>query len=193
MKRFHFTKTYFNRTLYEDSGVRVLIDERPSIDLKEEEYSLRITTRFEDCRTVHRKYAIEHHLPPSKHHFPHLQFKFHTEEIGQFRLRIDIDDEDEYRDAILGFIYKTRSILQDLERLSKGITDKVMVVRLVDKLDKEGRFLSEKIREGIQRYRLEFDAKRIDRDSFGKLKANPLLLNFLGPENIDYVESQDKK
>ncbi len=93
MKEFHFSKIYFHTLVYDDSGVRVVVDEKPSINLSEEEYSLRITTRFEDVQTVHRNYAIEHHLPPSAHAFPHLQFRFHTEEIGQFRLRIDVKNE----------------------------------------------------------------------------------------------------
>jgi hypothetical protein len=194
MKDFHFSKIYFNLLIYEDekSKVRVEIDESPSINLNEEEYSLRISTRYEDCRTVHRNYAIEHHLPPNKHCFPHLQFKFHTEEIGQFRLRIDINDDIEYKRAILGFIYKTKEILGDLEKLSKGITSKMMVINLVNKLNKEGDFLSNKIEQGIKKYSLEFDRKRINKESVTKLKENPLLLNFIGSKNLKNIISNHK-
>ncbi len=88
MKELHFSPIYFKKEIVDDfaSRVRVVVKEIPCIDIKEEEYSLRINTRFEDEGTVHRDYAIEHHLEPSTHSFPHLQFKFHTESIGQFRI-----------------------------------------------------------------------------------------------------------
>ena len=184
MKEFHFIKTYFNKPIYDKSGVRVVIDERPSLNILEEEYSFRITTRFENPKTVHRDYAIEHHMPPAKHSYPHLQFKFHTEEIGQFRLRIDIADEMEYRKAVLGFIFKTKSILEELEKYSKGITNDIMVVSLVNQLKSDGDFLSRKIADGIKAYSIEFDRKRLKAGSFGKLKENKLLLDFIGPGNI---------
>lgn len=96
MKELHFSKTYFNKLILDDSesGLRIVINEKPSIEISEEEYSLRISTRYIDSKTINRDYAIEHHLPPSKHSFPHLQFRFHTEEIGQFRLRINIKDSE---------------------------------------------------------------------------------------------------
>lgn len=139
MKEFHFTKTYFNTTLFEDprSGVRVVVDERPSLSIADEEYSLRVSTRFEEAGTVHRNYAIEHHMPPAKHSFPHLQFKFHTEEIGRFRIRIDLKDDDEYKKAILGFIYRIKDVLNDMEHFRKGLTREVLVLELVTQLKEE--------------------------------------------------------
>ena len=102
MKEFHFSKKYFKKLVCEDqqSNVRIEVTEKPSINLNEEGYSLRVTTRFEEKITINRTYAIEHHLPPITHNFPHLQFKFHTEEIGQFRIRIDLEEDNEFNDAI---------------------------------------------------------------------------------------------
>ena len=195
MKEFHFTKTYFNSTLFEDaqSRVRVVVDEKPSINLTEEEYSLRVSTRYEDMQTVHRNYAIEHYVPPSTHTFPHLQFKFHTEEIGQFRIRIDVQSDEEYKKAILGFIYKIRNVLMDLERLSKGITSKILVLHLVNTLSKEGDFLSQKVFEGVQKYSIEFDEKRGTGHKIERLKVNPLLLDFIGKKNLDLIEEEWRK
>ena len=98
MKELHFSKKYFNKLLFDENKIRVVIREIPSIDISDEEYSLRVSTRYEDP-AMHRDYVIEHHLPPALHAFPHLQFKFHTEEIGQFRIRIDIKDSEEYKKA----------------------------------------------------------------------------------------------
>lgn len=83
MKELHFSKTYFKKEIFDDSksGVRIVVREIPCIDIAEEEYSLRVSTRFEDEGTIHRDYAIEHHVDNPKHPFPHLQFKFHTESV----------------------------------------------------------------------------------------------------------------
>lgn len=192
MKEFHFSKKYFNKLILDDSKIRVVVDETPSLSIIEEEYSLRVTTRHEENKTVHRDYAIEHHLPPAKHFFPHLQFKFHTEEIGQFRIRIDTKNSDEYKKAILGFIYKIKNVLQDLEKFRKGITEEILVLNLVNTLEKEGEFLTRKIYEGIKKYKLEFDEKRGARDKLETLGKNPLLLDFMGKENIRLVQESYK-
>jgi len=189
MKELHFSKKYFQKQVFEDieAKVRVEVSETPSLNITEEEYSLRVTTRYEDPDAIHRNYAIEHHMPPSRHNFPHLQFKFHTEEIGQFRIRIDIEDSDDYKRAILGFIYKIKNVLEDLERLRKGITNEVLVLQLVNQLEKEGDFLSKKISDGIKKYSLEFNEKRGTKDKLSKLSKNPLLLDFLGKENMQML------
>jgi len=168
------SKKYFNKLIFDKDNIRVVVKEIPSISISEEEYSLRVSTRFE---AVYRDYAIEHHS--GKHSFPHLQFKFHTEEIGQFRVRIDIKDTSEYKKAILGFIYKIKDVLGDLEKFRKGITSEILVLDLVNGLKSDGDFLSMKMKEGIEKYSLE-----LDRAKLGKLKENPLLVGFLGRENL---------
>lgn len=179
MKELHFSKKYFNKFIFDKDNLRVVVKEIPSINISEEEYSLRVSTRYEDPKTIHRDYAIEHHLG-SKHSYPHLQFKFHTEEIGQFRIRIDIKDSEEYKKAILGFIYKIKSVLNHLEKFRRGITSEILVLDLVNTLKDEGLFLDQKINKGIKKYSLEFDqTKKLD-----KLKKNPLLIDFLGEKNI---------
>lgn len=189
MKPFHFTKTYFNLLLFEDAkaGVRVVINETPSINMAEEEYSLRVSTRF-ISGMIHKDYAIEHHLPPLKHNFPHLQFKFHTEEIGQFRIRIDVNNEEEYRQAILGFIYKIKKQIEKLENLSEGITNKILVVELVNELENEENVLNNKILEGIKKYNVEFDM--MENNKIEKLKQNALLIEFFGKECVDLIKSK---
>jgi hypothetical protein len=189
MKPFHFTKTYFNLLLFEDAkaGVRVVINETPSINMAEEEYSLRVSTRF-ISGMIHKDYAIEHHLPPLKHNFPHLQFKFHTEEIGQFRIRIDVNNEEEYRQAILGFIYKIKKQIEKLENLSEGITNKILVVELVNELENEENVLNNKILEGIKKCNVEFDM--MENNKIEKLKQNALLIEFFGKECVDLIKSK---
>ena len=191
MKSLHFSKTYFNKKIFDDplTKIRVVINETPSLDIKQEEYSLRISTRHKESEPIHRDYAIEHSLPPSKHDFPHVQFKFHTEEIGQFRIRIDFKDQEEYRKAVLGFIYKTKSILGYLEKFRQGITNEILVLDLVKELEEEGNFLTQKIQEGIIKYALEFDEQGKRKNKLKKLQENKLLLNFMGLENIKLIEN----
>jgi len=189
MKELQFSNTYFKKKILDDTEarIRVVIKENSCIEMSEEEYSLRITTRYEDPKTVHREWAIEHHLPPAKHSFPHLQFKFHSEGVGQFRLRIDIANNDEYSKVILGFIYQIKNILNDMEKFREGITQEMLVLELVDELKKESYFLDEKIRNGLKKYSVEFD-RGYSYQNFGRLTNNPILKNFLGKDNLELIE-----
>ena len=194
MKEFHFSKTYFNKTIFNDesSNIRVVVKETPSLEISEEDYSLRIETRHEDEKIIHRNYAIEHHLTQQKHTFPHIQFKFHTEEIGTFRIRLDFENSEEYKRAILGFIYRINIILMDLEKYRKGITEEILVVNLVNNLYKEGDFLAIKISESFSKYAIEFDKTKDVKNRVDKLKKNILLLDFLGKQNVsNLVELYD--
>lgn len=194
MKKFHFSKTYFNKLEYDDkeANIRIIIKEIPSLEIFEEDYSLRVETQHEEDSTIHRKYAIEHHSKFDKPNYPHLQFKFHTEEIGQFRIRIDTNTPDEYKKAILGFIYKIKNVLEELEKFRKGITEEILVLDLVNGLEKEGEFLTIKMMEGIKKYKLEFDKKRGAVDKLKQLRKNPLLIDFMGKDNIKLVEESYK-
>lgn len=188
MKEFHFTKKYFKKLIFDDkdSNIRVVVKETPSLEVTEEEYSLRVETRHDEDKLVHRKYAIEHHSSQEKHNYPHLQFKFHTEEIGTFRIRLDFADSNEYKNAILGFIYKIKNVLEDLERHKKRITNEILVLELVDKLAKHSGFLDNKISESIEKYMIEFQNQQV-RDKINNLNKNPLLIDFLGKGNIKRV------
>ena len=189
MKEFHFSKTYFKTLTYDDreANIRILVKEIPSLEISEEEYSLRVETHHEEEILIHRHYAIEHHSKFDKHNYPHLQFKFHTEEIGTFWLRLDFKSSEEYKKAILGFIYKMKEVMSNLERLKPGITADILVLDLVNTLSEEGTFLTSKITESIFRYQLEFQNDGLARDKANQLAKNQLLLNFLGEENVSKV------
>ena len=192
MTELYFSKKYFKEKIVDDpkSKVRVTINENPSFSIAEEEYSLRVTTRYENPATIHRDYAIEHHTDPP-HDFPHLQFKFHTEEIGQFRMRIDIASHEEYKRAIQGFIYKIKEILEDVERFKQGITNEMLVLELVNELKSDSRFLDQKIKESIKKYLPEFD-KGVSKDKIERLGKNPLLIAFMGKENTKLIQENSK-
>lgn len=196
MKEFQFSKIYFNTFLFDDpeSNIRVIIKERPSFEVTEEEYSLRVETHHEEGCSIHRKYAIEHHPQQEKHNSPHLQFKFHTEEVGTFWLYLCFKNPEEYQKAILGFIYKIKRVISDLEKYKPGITEEIMKISEVNKLEEEGNFLSAKINESITNSQIEFDDTGYPRDKIQKLNQNPLLLDFLGKENVNYlIENYRKK
>jgi hypothetical protein len=190
MKELHFSKTYFKKEIFDDSksGVRIVVREIPCIDIAEEEYSLRVSTRFEDEGTIHRDYAIEHHVDNPKHPFPHLQFKFHTESVGQFRIRIDVSDIEEYKQVILGFIYQIKNVLSEMEKYKKGITDEILVLELVNELKSNSEFLLKKINEGLLKYSAEFD-KGVTREKVAGLNKHPLLPLFVGKENVEKIKS----
>ena len=189
MKEFHFSNRYFNKLIYDDieSNIRVTIKEIPSLDVSEEDYSLRVETHHEEEKLIHRKYAIEHHSKQHKHDYPHLQFKFHTEEIGAFWLRLEFKTQNEYKKAILGFIYKIKNVLEDLERFKPGICGDILVLALVNNLSKEGRFLTQKISESINKHQLEFQKYGCTREKVKSLNKNPLLIDFLGKNNVTKV------
>ncbi len=184
MKEFHFSKIYFNKLTLDDpeSNIIVRINEKPSLDVEEEDYSLRVETSFEKDRPIHRNYAIEHHRMQKKHQNPHLQFKFSTEHIV-FRLNLKFKDAEEYKKAILGFIYKIKKVLGELEELKPGITEEILVLELVDELREEELFLNKKIIES----KIEFDEK-ITKKELREMKENPLLISFFGNKSIAKIE-----
>lgn len=189
MKKFDFTHKYFHKLIFEDNAIklRISIKETPSIDVSEEDYSLRIETRHENLKLIHREYAIEHHSMQDKHKCPHLQFKFYTEEIGSFWIQLDFKDSDEYHRAILGFIYKIKGVLKDLERLCPGITNEMMAAKEVDKLKANGDFLMKKIAESLENSRIEFKDSGNTKTKCENLRNNPLLLEFLGENNMKNI------
>ena len=189
MEWVEYSKKYFKEPIYDDlkAGVRVRIQQTGSIQIIEEGFSLSVSTQYQAPHIIHRRYSIEQHQDPP-HNFPHVQFKFATEEIGKFRVRFDIKDKNEYNQVILGFIYKIKGVIEDLEKFKKGITEEIMVLDLVDELKSESEFLIKKLNEGIRKYLVEFDSRRITPNSFDRLKQNPLLLDFLGKDNLPLIE-----
>ncbi len=186
MKEFHFSKIYFNKLRLDDekSKIRIEIKERPSLDIEEEDYSLRVDTWHEDNNQfIRRKCAIEHHREQAKHSYPHVQFKFHTEEIGEFWIKLNFRDSEEYKKGILGFVYKTKEVLENLEKYKQGITREILILEMVNKLRNEGDFLFEKISESIDRREIEFQ----DENKLNNLGKNPLLIKFLGISNIKKI------
>lgn len=192
---FEFSRTYFNSMLYDDpnSKLRIVIKEIPSFEIMEESYSLRVKTRHEEEDYIYRDYAIEHHTQQEKHSYPHLQFKFHTEEIGSFIIKLYFENSDEYKRAILGFIYKIKSVLENLEKYKKGITEEMLVLDLVNKLDKEGDFLMNKIFESINKNGIELKELEKTRDKIKNLEKNYLLNSFLGERNVNKIIEIHKK
>lgn len=189
MKKFDFAHKYFHKLIFEDNAInlRISIKETPSIDVSEEDYSLRIETRHEDIKLIHREYAIEHHSRQEKHNIPHLQFKFHTEEIGSFWILLNFKENAEYNKAILGFIYKIKGVLDNMEKLCPGITNELMVAKEVDKLKANGDFLMKKIAESLENSQIEFKDSSNTRQTCANLQNNPLLLEFLGKSNVTKI------
>ena len=190
MKKFTFSKKYFKTLVYDDphTSIRVVVNETPSMDIEHEDYSLRIETRHQEIKPVHRKYAIEHHKRQEKHQYPHLQFTFHTEEIGTFWIRLDFKDMNEYENAILGFIYKIKNVLEELEHYKEGISEDILILELVNELSNEGNFLTNKIAESIEKYQIEFQDYLPKKEIMSNINSNELLIEFLGKDNIKKVQ-----
>jgi hypothetical protein len=164
-----------------------VVKEKPSFEISEEEYSLRVETNHHEGSCIHRKYAIEHHPQQDKHNTPHLQFKFHTEEVGTFWLCLNFKNEEKYQKAILGFIYKIKNVLVDLEKYKRGITQEIMKIDAVNGLESEGDFLTLKITESIISSQIEFDATSEPRDKIQNINKNHLLIDFLGKQNTNLL------
>ncbi|MBN1544318.1 hypothetical protein JW898_02545 [Candidatus Woesearchaeota archaeon] len=188
-----YSNKYFHQTTYDDSksGIRVEVAEGGNINIIEEGFSLRVKTRSERDVPKHRNYAIEHH-PDQPHDFPHIQFKFITEEIGTIRIRIDLADSEEYDRAVKGFIYKIKTALDELEEHKEGITGEILVLDLVNQLSSESKFLSCKMAEGIAKYSLDFEDKKLRQEGINNLKSNHLLLEFMGRPVINSIETAFK-
>jgi hypothetical protein len=188
------TKKYIKKEIYDDhaTGIRVIIRETGYFFVFEEGYSLKISTRQSLPKFIHRDYIIEHHVQPP-HNFPHLQFKFTSEEIGQFRLRIDIKNQEEYKKAILGFVYKIKDVISTLEESKPGITSEILNVRQVNSLKIHGDFLTKKIEEGLKKYSIDFDQEKNRRSQIRVMQGHPLFIGFIGKKNISTIQAELKK
>jgi hypothetical protein len=78
-------------------------------------------------------------------------------------------------------------VLTYLEEFKKGITKEVLVLDLVNRLEEESEFLTNKIHEGITKYSIIFDKKGV-RSKLKKLEQNNLLLGFMGLDNVKLIE-----
>jgi len=75
-------------------------------------------------------------------------------------------------------------VLEELEKYRKGITREILVLELVNKLKKEGEFLTRKVSENLDKYMVEFEEPPKIGRRISKLEKNPLLISFLGKPNI---------
>ena len=74
-----------------------------------------------------------------------------------------------------------------MERFKPGICGDILVLALVNNLSKEGRFLTQKISESINKHQLEFQKYGCTREKVKSLNKNPLLIDFLGKNNVTKV------
>ena len=61
---------------------------------------------------------------------------------------------------------------------------------MVNNLEREAEFLTNKIHEGIEKYSIIFDEKA--RNKLKRLEHNQLLLRFMGLDNISLIEESNK-
>lgn len=181
--RFQFLHEYFKQEVLNDFENRIFIavKEKPSFNIKEEDYSLRLETCHKE--DVHRNYAIEHHLKQDKHDVPHLQFKFHSEKIGSIWLNLFFKNEEEYKKGIEGFIFHSKHIFEDLENEHPNLTREMMFLENVLTLQDQGTFLQEKITQSIQEGLIEFQ-NILDKDKKELIKSHILLNKFIGSKNV---------
>lgn len=187
MKDLHFIPKYFNKKILDDFNchLRIEISEEPCINIYEEDYSLRIITSHEnEGNHISRNYAIEHHLNQELHNYPHLKLRFHSERIGQLFLKIDIDSKEDYIKVIKGFIFQIKKILEKFERIRPNIVREILVLDLVNKLEKEYNHFLKKIDESIAKHNVEFQ-KKIDGSLLDNVKNNDLLRLFFNEKQID--------
>ena len=178
-RQFQFLHEYFNSKQFSEHAIRIEIEETPSFDIQEDEYSLRATLRF---LNENRTTAIEHHPHQERHREPHLQFKLHCDGVGVIRVILTIANEEEYYNAVLGFIYKMKTVLMSLEEVHPGITNAILKIDRVNELAKHGMFLQEKIQESISTVTLE---RRPARSNIESIRSNPLLLSFIGKDLLE--------
>ena len=176
--QFVFVRDYFKNTEFISklNDIRIEVNEQASFDFESDEYHLRIVLQ---TQSQVRNVAIEHHPKQTEHNLPHLQFKLKAEGFGVIYVDLALLSQEEYRQAILGFIYKTKSLFRLFEDTHPGITAHILHIDRVDTLELEGRFFDEKISQAFIEIRRERESA-----DFHQLRHNSLLLTFLGADKV---------
>ncbi len=88
-----FMGEFFTKPKYELENIAITLEERPSFDIRTEDYRFRIKISevVDEIDVCCRDLAIEDHHQQLKHQQPHLQFKLHADGVGHIHILLPVE------------------------------------------------------------------------------------------------------
>ena len=189
VKGLKFLHEFFTKKKYELENTTITLDERPSFDIKSEDYRFRVKIAevVDEVDIYYRDMAIEDHHNQIKHQKPHLQFKLHADGVGHIHIFLPINNAKDYKKYILSFLDIIGSILIEIDNPKKELQKKFMRIENFKEIEGMGNNIKNLVykqyQEGeLRLLTLEKEERKINEDDVKKIKQIPQISPFF--ENI---------
>ena len=180
-----FLYDFFTKKKYEASGITITLDERPSFDIKAEDYHFRVVIAevVDEVDIYYREMAIEDHPRQTQHQRPHLQFKLHADGVGHIHIFLPVSDAKDYKKYILSFLDIIGSVLVRMDNKDKELQHKFMILGSFNKIRGMGDNIKQVVYDSYKKgeltlLTLEKETKVIDEDYLKRIKGIPQIAPF---------------
>ena len=125
-----FLQHFFVQKKFEVDDLTITLEERPSFDIRSEDYRFRVVIAevIDEVDIYYRDIAIEDHHEQIKHQKPHLQFKLHADGIGHIHIFLPVNNAKDYKKYILSFLDIIGSILIKLDSKEQKLQKQFMIM-----------------------------------------------------------------
>lgn len=180
-----FMKEFFTKQKYEMENITITLEERPSFDIRTEDYRFRIKISevVDEIDICCRDLAIEDHHQQLKHQQPHLQFKLHADGVGHIHILLPVETIQDYKRYILSFLDLIGSIILEMDNPQKELENYFMVMANFKKIegmqDNIKRLILEQYKlGGLRLLTLEKEEREICQEDIEKIKKIPQIAPF---------------
>lgn len=180
-----FLYEFFTAKKYEINGSTITLDERPSYDIRSEDYRFRVIIAevIDEVDIYYRDIAIEDHPNQVKHQKPHLQFKLHADGIGHIHIFLPIKDTKDYKKYILSFLDIIGSVLIKMDNEEKELQNKFMQMDKFKEINGMGENIKQVVYESYKKGELTLstlnkEMKVIDDEYIKRIKEIPQIALF---------------
>lgn len=173
-----FLYEFFTKKKYEINSLTVTLDERPSFDIKSEDYRFRVVISevVDEVDIYYRDIAIEDHPQQTKHQRPHLQFKLHADGIGHIYIFLPVTNAKDYKKYILSFLDIIGSVLIKMDNEEKELQNKFMIIDNFRKIRGMGDNIKQVVHDSYKKgeltvLTLDKEVKVIDNEYLKQIKG----------------------
>lgn len=181
----NFLHEFFTEKKYEIENITVTLDERPSFDIKNEDYRFRvkIVEVVDEIDIYYRDIAVEDHHKQAKHQKPHLQFKLHADSVGTIYIFLPIQSIKDYKKYILSFIDIIGDILINIDSQNNELQTNFMIMESFKKIQGMSENIKTLIKnqydtEDLKLITFKKDEKNLDLEDIKKIKKIPQISPF---------------
>ncbi|MBW2974605.1 hypothetical protein KY366_02710 [Candidatus Woesearchaeota archaeon] len=180
-----FLNEFFINKKFEVEDSTITLDERPSFDVRSEDYHFRVVIAevVDEVEIYYRDIAIEDHHRQDKHKKPHLQFKLHADGIGNIHIFLPINDAKDYKKYIFSFLDIIGSILVKMDNEKKELQHKFMRMDKFKEIEGMGDNIKKIVCESYKQGKLKLltvdrETRVIDGEYLKRIKGIPQIEPF---------------